>query len=98
MRVMKLVVASRKLDAVGFCESVSEIVGCTALKSLAVVHHGFYRICRYSSRKSLLFRLLTLDRGYSKVFPEEIRVYVQHLYRALFCFLRSLMHGMTLLP
>ena len=83
MDVFELVVPVGELDIESSGKAVSEVVARARLQCLAVMHECLYRICRDSSCESLLLGLLTSDDGYGKELLDEVRIYVEHLYRAL---------------
>ena len=96
--VLQGIAAVGELDIEGAGEAVPEVVGGTALQTLAIVHHGLDGIGLLGTREFFLIGLDALDDGDGQVFFTHFGIDIQHPHRFCLGFLGGLVHGVALLP
>ena len=98
MNILQFVFFIGVLDAESFCKAIAEVVGCTGLQSLTIVHQGFDRECMSCTSESFFFCFFAFYYGDRQHFMAEIGVYVQHLDRSFLCFFCCCMSCVAFLP
>ena len=98
MNILELVVLVCKLYSKCLGKSISEVVACSWLKCLAIVHKCLYCVCCLCSGKLLLLCLLSTDNRHSQNILTEISVQIQHLYCSCLSLLGCCMSCVSLLP
>ena len=79
-------------------EPISKVMARTALQRLPVMHERLDRIGCNRSGELFLLCLLSADNRNRKKFLREVRIYIQHLLRALLRLLSGCMNRMAFLP
>ena len=98
MNIFQCVIFICILDSKCLCKTISEVMACTGLKSLAVMHQGLNGVSSLRTCKLLLVSFLSADNRNSQNLLAEICIQVQHLDGTLLSLLSSSMSSMALLP
>ena len=96
--IFRFVVLINESYVEGLCKILAKVVGCTRLKRLAVLHHGFDCVCVECTGKALVGTLHTLDNRHSHIFLGEFGVEVNHLHGTCLRLFSCSMSAMALLP
>ena len=86
------------LNVESLCETVTEVVRCSCLKCLAVVHESLDSVCGFSSGELVALGLFALYNGHSEGLLAEVCVDIEHTLGLLNCLLSSCVDSVAFLP
>ena len=98
MNVLQLVFLIGKGHVKSAGKAVAEIVRCTRLKRLAVMHKSFDGIGSLRTRELVALGFSALNNGHIENVTAKIGIDIEHALRLLNCLLCGCVYGVPLLP